>query len=300
MPRVSLIKGHGRRANAEKALALISAEIKKGLASRQPVIKPNFVSSTIQLPSSHVDQIRGILDFLSGFYQDKIIIAEAACYDTMEAYRNFGYLRLLDDYNVELVDLNAGHSEIIPITSSDKQKIGVRVSSLLLDEGNYVVSAARMKTHDTVVVTLSIKNVAVGSIIGGDKKAVHQGVRQTNLNIAELAGHVWPDLAMIDGFEGMQGDGPTGGDPVLLNVAIAGTDALAADRVACEVMGVDFHSVGYLHFCAEWGLGEADLNKIDVLGEKVKDCVRPFKLHRSVKEQYAWKAQELRLRFGGH
>ena len=162
-----------------------------------------------------------------------------------------------------------------------------------------VVSAARMKTHDTVVVTLSIKNVAVESIVGGDKKAVHQGVRQTNLNIAELAGRVWPDLAMIDGFEGMEGDGPTGGDPVPLNVAIAGTDALATDRVACEVMGIDFHSVGYLHFCAERELGEADLNKIDVLGEKVKDCVRPFKLHRSVKEQYAWKAQELLLRCGG-
>ena len=289
MPRVSLIKGHGRRENVRKTLELIADDIKKGIVSRQPVIKPNFVSSTRQLASSHVDQVRGILDFLSGFYQDKIIIAEAACYDTMAAYRNFGYLRLRDDYNVELLDLNAGPSETIPITGQGGREISVRVSSLLLDRENYVISAARMKTHDTVVVTLSIKNVAVGSIVGSDKKSIHQGVRRTNINIAGLAGHVWPALAVIDGFEGMEGDGPTGGDPVLLDVAIAGADALAADRVACEIMGVVFHSVGYLHFCAEQGLGEADLDKIEVLGEQIRDCIRPFRLHRSIKEQYAWK-----------
>ena len=146
-----------------------------------------------------------------------------------------------------------------------------------------------MKTHDTVVVTLAVKNMAVGSIVGKDKKAIHQGVRKTNMNIAGLAGLVWPDLAVIDGFEGMEGDGPTGGDPVLLNLAIASVDALAADRVACEIMGIDFQSVGYLHYCADRGLGEADLKKINVLGERVQACIRPFRLHRAVNEQYVWK-----------
>jgi uncharacterized protein (DUF362 family) len=289
MPQVTLIKGDDRREITRNSLELIADDIKKGLSSRQPVIKPNFVSSTIQLASSHVDQIRGILDFLMGFYHDKIIIAEAACYDTIKAYNNFGYTNLSDEYNVELIDLNIGPYETVPITGRDNEPIAVRVSSLLLDKNNYLISAAKMKTHDSVVVTLAVKNMAVGSIVGSDKKAVHQGVRQTNMNIAGLAGRVWPDLAMIDGFEGMEGDGPTGGDPVLLNVALASTDALAADRVACEIMGVDFHSVGYLHYCAERDLGEADLDKIEVLGERVSDCVRPFRLHHAVEEQYAWK-----------
>ena len=108
MPRVSLIKGDYRREITRNSLELVSDEIKKGLTTRQPVIKPNFVSSTIQLASSHVDQIRGILDFLSSFYDDKIIIAEAACYDTMDAYHNFRYTHLLEEYNVELIDLNIG------------------------------------------------------------------------------------------------------------------------------------------------------------------------------------------------
>jgi uncharacterized protein (DUF362 family) len=131
--------------------------------------------------------------------------------------------------------------------------------------------------------------MAVGSIVGKDKTAVHQGVKQTNLILARLAGRARPDLAVIDGFEGMEGDGPTRGDPVYPGIGIASIDALAADRVACEIMGVNFHDVGYLHYCAEQGMGEAELNKIEVLGERLSDCIRPFKLHRSVNEQYAWK-----------
>jgi uncharacterized protein (DUF362 family) len=289
MPRVSLIKGDDRRSIARRSLELITDDIKRGLALRRPVIKPNFVSSTRQLASSHVDQIGGILDFLSNRYEGKIIIAEAACYDTHAAYENFGYIRLLKEYNVELVDLNKGPYETYSIIDRHGKTIEVRLSSLLLDKENYVISAAKLKTHDTVVVTLSVKNMAVGSIVGKDKTAVHQGFKQTNLILARLAGRARIDLAVIDGFEGMEGDGPSTGDPVHLGIGIASIDALAADRVACEIMGVNFHDVGYLHYCAEQGMGEADLNKIEVLGERLSDCIRPFKLHRSVSEQYAWK-----------
>ncbi len=289
MPRVSLIKGEERRSIARTSLDLIADDIKSGLASKRPVIKPNFVSSTKQLASSHVDQIRGILDFLSGIYRDKIMIAEAACYDTRAAYDNFGYMRLLNEYNVELVDLNKGPYETCSIIGGHDKTVVVRLSRLLLDRRNYIISAAKLKTHDSVVVTLSLKNVAVGSIIERDKKTVHQGIKQTNRIIAELAWRVRTDLAVIDGYEGMEGDGPTGGDPVPLGIGIASVDALAADRVACEIMGVNFRDVGYLHYCAEQCVGESDLNRIEILGERLSDCIRPFKLHRSVREQYAWK-----------
>jgi uncharacterized protein (DUF362 family) len=146
-----------------------------------------------------------------------------------------------------------------------------------------------MKTHDTVIVSLSVKNLAMGSIVSADKKSVHQGIKETNRYIAGIAEQVWPDLAVIDGYEGMEGDGPSRGEAVPLGIAISSTNALAADRIGCEIMGVDLHDVGYLHYCAERGLGEADLKKIDVLGERIGDCIRPFRLHRNVREQYAWK-----------
>ena len=198
-------------------------------------------------------------------------------------------MQLLDEYNVELRDLNKEACQVYPIAAGRNRSIPVRLSCLLMDKDNYLISAARLKTHDTVVVTLSLKNMAAGCIIKHDKIAIHQGVKQINVMIAELAALVWPELAVIDAFEGMEGEGPTQGDPVHLGLGIASADALAADRVGCAIMGVTFDDVGYLHTCAERGMGESDIEKLEVLGERLEDCIRPFKLHSSVNEQYAWR-----------
>ncbi|MEW6161973.1 MAG: DUF362 domain-containing protein [Nitrospirota bacterium] len=289
MVKVSIVKGESRRNNIKKSLELLTDDVKKGIGKRQIIIKPNFVSTSIQLAASHIDQIRGILDFLRGFHKEKVIIAEAACGDTQDAFKNFGYYSLLDEYNVELTDLNRGPYKLISIRDSKGRPINVRVSSLFLEEDNYLISAAKLKTHDAVVVTLSIKNMAMGSVFLFDKGKVHQGLRQTNLNIAELAQHIWPDLSVIDGLVGMEGNGPTFGDPIHVGIAISSTDPLAADRVACEIMGIDLLKVGYLYYCAERGLGEADINKINVVGVSIKECITPFRLHSHVEEQYRWK-----------
>jgi uncharacterized protein (DUF362 family) len=53
-----------------------------------------------------------------------------------------------------------------------------------------------------------------------------------------------------------------------IGIAISSTDSLAADRIACEVMGVNFQKVGYLHFCKKNALGVADMQKIDIISHK--------------------------------
>jgi uncharacterized protein (DUF362 family) len=292
MVTVSLAKGEKRRGTVRRSLDIISVDIKKGLKPGKVIIKPNFVSTSVQLAASHADQIRGILDYFREFYNDKIIIAEAASPftgGTSEGFENFGYHQLTEEYNVELLDLNEGPFEKIPILDKRGETIHVRVSSLLLDRNNYLISAARLKTHDTVVVTLSIKNMVMGSIYASDKVMVHQGYKYINLNIAEIAGRIWPDLSVIDGLTGMEGNGPEHGTPIDAGIAISSTDPLAADSVACEVMGVDFNKVGYLYYCSEKGLGESDLEKLDIQGQNLNECIRPFRLHNTVEEQYKWK-----------
>lgn len=289
MVAVSLVKGEKRQDIVKKSLDVISQDIKKGLKPGKVIIKPNFVSTSVQLAASHADQIRGILDYFKEFYDKKIIIAEAASGDTEEGFKNFRYHRLTKEYNVELLDLNEGPFKKIPILDKRGKTIHVRVSRLLLDRNNYIISAAKLKTHDTVIVTLSIKNMVMGSIPVRDKVLVHQGYRHINHNIAEIAHLVWPDLSVIDGITGMEGNGPVGGNPIDVGIAISSMDPLAADRVACEVMGVDFNKVGYLYYCAEKGLGETDLEGVDVKGQHLNECIRPFRLHSTIEEQYAWR-----------
>jgi uncharacterized protein (DUF362 family) len=70
---------------------------------------------------------------------------------------------------------------------------------------------------------------------------------------------------------------------------VAGTDWLAADRVAIELMGIDFGNVGYLTYCAQANLGVSDLNRIEIIGEKIADHKRTYKLSDSINRQLIWK-----------
>jgi uncharacterized protein (DUF362 family) len=179
------------------------------------------------------------------------------------------------------------------------------MSKVLLDPNNFIISAAKLKTHDRVVATLSLKNIVVGAPVkdegfrwgpGGragaknDKPLTHgSGFRGINYNLYALAPRLHPHLSVIDGFEGMEGEGPVGGTPVQHRVCVASQDWLAADRVAVELMGIDFANVGYLNYCGQTGMGETDLSKIEILGPSVKDHVKPYKLARNLDSQLVWK-----------
>src|ERR1035438_2239310 len=86
-----------------------------------------------------------------------------------------------------------------------------------------------------------------------------------NYNLAIVAKHLQPNwgVAVTDGFEGMEGDGPVGGTPIEMQIALASPDFLALDRVALETMGIPPTAVGYLQYAGQLGVGQYDLAKID-------------------------------------
>ena len=98
-----------------------------------------------------------------------------------------------------------------------------------------------------------------------------------------------PDLAVIDGYEGMEGTGPVNGTPVNQKVCIASMDWLAADRVGAELMGVDFNKIGYLSYCAKAGdRGQADLSKIQIVGPAIEDHAKTYQLPRQWEQITSW------------
>jgi len=73
-----------------------------------------------------------------------------------------------------------------------------------------------------------------------------------------------------------------------MRVALAGPDFLAVDRVSLETMGIPAHAVGYMQYAAQMGLGQFDLSKIDIRGEKPESVKKTFKLHTNVNFQLDW------------
>ncbi len=307
LSQVALTYGNNRADLAFRALQPFSKQIKQAIGEKLVVLKPNNVMIDRQLAATHADTLEGVLEFLKSINKiNNVIIAESAAGGpTFDGFSNYGYNRLAQKYPVKLVDLDKEKYDVVYVfDEKDFRPHPARLSSVLRSPDSYIVSVARMKTHDRVLATLSLKNIIFGAPIKdegfswgpnrkpgarNDKPIVHgSGFRGINYNLYALAGQMHPHLAIIDGFEGMEGNGPGNGTPVDHRICVAGTDWLAADRVGIELMGIDFSKVGYLNYCAQTGLGIADLDHIEVIGEKIADHRKTYKLSDNINSQLVW------------
>jgi uncharacterized protein (DUF362 family) len=297
--RVSFVTGTDRREMVYQALLPLKDEIQKGIQGKQVIVKPNFVGTRFPLCATHADAVRGLLDFLKPIYTEKIIIGESSAFEpTSNGYENYGYLPLEKEYNVTLVDFNEHSTKPVWITDRNIRPGKIQVIGEFLDPKNYFISITRLKTHDTVVATMGLKNILMASPVsqyGGQrcKRDVHAGgPRWLHYNLFLLARLMRPQLTVIDALEGMQGDGPVRGDPIEHGVALAGTDVLAVDSIGAQLMNIPLDNIGYLTYCAEAGMGIVDRAQIDILGGKdPKDYVKQYRLPDSIDRQLEWKTE---------
>jgi len=301
---VALVHGDDRRKNVCESLVAIEDQILPVLRSKKyVVIKPNLVSTVKQLAATHADALRGTLDFLAPRFKGPVIIAESSAGDTLQGYDNFGYQRVIDDFKarpVSLLDLNdEAKYETIYVANADLHPVPVRLASRLLDPEAYIICSAVLKTHNVTVATLSVKNMTLGAPLHNarketkrwnDKRHYHGGVRQTHFDMLLTAQRMRPywGVTVIDGFEGMEGNGPSAGTPVPSRIAIASTDYVAADRVGVEAMGINPDWPGYLKYCAQAGLGQYDLSGIDIRGARIADVRRQYQLHPDIERELQW------------
>jgi uncharacterized protein (DUF362 family) len=292
---VSLVRGENRRKLIFDSLMAIDAEIRPALKRKKYVlIKVNLTSVDVQIASTHPDMVRGILDYLGPRFRGPVMIAEAASNDTMVAFDNFKYDQLVSEFRsqkVSLVDFNMeGKYVLTPTIDSDVHITPCRIAARLVDPDAFVICAAIPKTHGSMVFTAAVKNMAMGAPLRSpakvtpawsDKRRVHvRGYQQHHLNLMMVSQRLAPnwDLAVLDGYETMEGAGPINGEAVPHRIAIASKDYVAADRVAVETMGIDRNLVGYLQYCEAVGLGNYDLGKIDVRGETIAAVKRSYKM----------------------
>ncbi len=81
------------------------------------------------------------------------------------------------------------------------------------------------------------------------------------------------DLIIVDGIVGMQGLGPIQGEPVNLGLVISGLNPVTVDAVCCNIMGINPYAVEPLWKAYKAGVGEIDIQRIEILGEEI-DAVR--------------------------
>jgi len=303
--KVSLVTGTDRAEMAFNALRPFAKEIVQAVGNKRIVVKPNMVEINIPLCATHKDTIEGILEFYKSINKlENVVIGESVAFgQAMPTYDCYGYIPVAEKYKVKLLDLDEHPFQIhYVMDEQDMLPKRIRISSMLADGNSFVMSVARLKTHNTVVATLSLKNLVLGAPIKDPGYLSHQtpgvtsgkrfmhgnGYRAINYNMYSLAYRVHPDLSLVDGYEGMEGNGPTQGTPVDHRVCIAGLDWMAVDRVGVELMGINPANIGYLTYCSEAGMGQFDINKIEILGEKLADHIKSYKLAPTINRQLQW------------
>ena len=105
-----------------------------------------------------------------------------------------------------------------------------------------------LKTHVVSTMTLSMKN-PMGILPRPDRRSMHTlGIDQC---IVDMNRGIRPDLTIVDGSVGQDGEGPLYGDRADLQVLIAGRDSLAVDLVCCQVVGIKPQDIPHLKLALE-------------------------------------------------
>lgn len=115
------------------------------------------------------------------------------------------------------------------------------------------------------------------------------GSRSLHYNMFIMTPYVKADFNIIDGLEGMEGNGPINGTKVDHRIAMASFDPIAMDSMAARLMGIPLEQVGYLNYLAAAGVGNIDRDKIDIIGSQDPDkSIIAYKMGPNIKTQLEW------------
>lgn len=300
---VAFTTGTDRQQMLFEVIKPFENEIRAGLKRKQLVIKPNMVVTNNELCATHKDALRALLEFMKPIYKGQIIIAESSSsVNSSDGFKNYGYTDLEKDFDIKFVDLNStGPGKPYYILDRNLHLDRIEVANIFANPDYYVMSICRPKTHNSVVMTGGIKNIIMAAplnpgILKGDrpisyKRNMHSGgPRFLHYNMFLLMQHIRPDFTIIDGVEGMEGNGPIAGTPVDHRIALAGFDSVAVDSMCARLMGVPLDNIGYLNYCASAGIGNMDRDKIDIMGSKdLEKSIISYKLSTNINYQLEWK-----------
>ena len=199
-----------------------------------------------------------------------VVESDATMTNADKAYFATGMKKMCDHNGVEFLNLRHVKERVDLEIPGGETLNRVKVPRIVIESA--IVSAAKLKTHLNTTVTLGMKNM-FGLLPDKFKGKFHsRGISKVILDINTV---LKPALTVVDGFVGMEGKGPVDGTPVNMDLVIAGTDVVATDSIASQIMGFNPDSIKHISRAHEKGLG--NMKDIEVVGEKIKNVIRSFK-----------------------
>ncbi|MBN1683632.1 DUF362 domain-containing protein [Candidatus Bathyarchaeota archaeon] len=271
MPQVAIVKGERGLEPVYRALDLLGYE-KRFQSTKTVLIKVNFITTKNWATGATTDPmvVEGIVDKLRAINIEPIVVeSDATGTNADKALVTSGMKDLCDRRDIEWINLRHAPDKVeIPIPDGEVLK-NIRVPRIVLDYP--IISAAKLKTHSQTDVTLGMKNM-FGLLPEKFKGKYHfMGIDKVIVDINKV---LKPALTVIDGFVGMEGRGPVHGNPVKMDLIIAGFDPVATDATAARIMGFDPNYISHIRMANQKNLGT--IENIEELGEAVEKVKRQF------------------------
>ena len=137
-----------------------------------------------------------------------------------------------------------------------------------LDGVDALIDFAKLKSHGMMSLSAAVKNL-FGCIPGTVKPEYHYrfpNTRDFANMLIDLDEFFKPALSIVDGVIGMEGNGPTMGNPKKIGALVASASPYACDRVCAEIIGLEEENVPTLALARERGLCPPR-GEIEVIGD---------------------------------
>lgn len=265
-------------------LAILQAQFqhfrdKVPLAGKRVVLKPNLVEyHRDKVINTNPRVVEAVIQLCKAEGAAEIIVAEGPGH-----WRNVEFLvkesglgEVLEKHGVPFVDIN--HDE--PVKTPNLGRLtGLEYLYLsrTVAAAEVLISLPKLKTHHWAGATLSLKNLfgtLPGICYGWPKNELHW--RGIDNSIVDIALTRTPDLAIVDGIVGMEGDGPLNGTAKPFGALIMGADLVAVDATCCRLMCLDPERIAYLGLGYQKRLGLLREAEIPQLGETIYSLAQPF------------------------
>jgi uncharacterized protein (DUF362 family) len=268
---VAVVRGERGHEPVFKALDLI--DYRRALAGYDKVlIKVNFITTKTWDTGATTDPIvveaiiRKLKDLPVKVY---VVESDATITNADDAFEATGMKNMCERNGVEWLNLRHVKDKVTLEVPNGEVLKSITVPRLVTESA--VISAAKLKTHANTGVTLGMKNM-FGLLPDKFKAKYHaKGISKVIVDINNV---LHPAITVIDGFVGMEGNGPIDGTPVKMNLIIAGTDPVATDATAARIMGFNPYEITHIRKAYEKGLGKIDA---EIIGEKLEAVTRQFK-----------------------
>jgi uncharacterized protein (DUF362 family) len=277
--RVSIRRASSYSADLASIIRGILTEHRIAVVNKSVLLKPNLVEFSKHAPANTNPAIvAAAVEAFHSLGAKEVRIAEGPGHrrPTLDMACDAGFFSAIPDFETKFTDLNVDDVSRVPIVNpfSSLSHLYLPNTALRCD---LLVSMPKMKTHHWTGATLSMKNLfglVPGAVYGWPKNILHwSGIHEC---VADLHFLFPRQFCLVDGIEGMEGNGPILGKRNVPGLIVGGAHPPSVDATCCRIMQIDPDQIDYLHLAARRSGWTS--NSVEQIGESVRQTRTPFAL----------------------